>query len=397
MLTLEVLRDAPMSSRRLELVERKGLGHPDTVCDSLVEAISVALNRMYLERAGAIAHYNIDKALLVAGQCTKTFGRGEVTRPMRLYVGDRATYVLGGQRLPVEDVARAAVDRWIAAHLPGVRAGKDLETQFVLAPGSEELRRIYSEGEPDIASNDTCGASGYAPLSPTEEIVLSVEQFLNAGEFKTAFPDTGQDVKVLGVREDERLAVTVAMPLSCLHIASEHAYFVRKDEILDALSSRFRSVPFRLEWRLNCLDRRSLGPAGVYLTRTGTSAEDADSGQVGRGNRANGLIAFSRPTGGEATAGKNPVAHAGKIYSVLSHRLARVIHASRPGIQEVHVHLAARIGDPVDRPWIGVQLILTSGLTLSDVEPAVRTAIDAELARMREFRAELIRGEHPVC
>jgi hypothetical protein len=75
-----------------------------------------------------------------------------------------------------------------------VRAGKDLKTRFVLAPGSEELRRIYTEAEPEIASIDTCGASGYAPLTPTEDLVLAVEGFLNSPDFKAAFPDTGQDL-----------------------------------------------------------------------------------------------------------------------------------------------------------------------------------------------------------
>jgi S-adenosylmethionine synthetase len=396
-LVLEALSDGPVSRRRLELVERKGLGHPDTICDALVEAISVALNRMYLERLGAIAHYNIDKALLVAGQCMKAFGSGAMSRPMQLYVGDRATYVVAREPLPVEEVAREAVDRWVGQHLPGVRSTKDLETHFVLAPGSEELRRIYAEREPEIASNDTCGACGYAPLTATEEMVLATEAFLNSPEFKAAFPDTGQDVKVLGVREDERLALTVAMPLSCLHIASEAAYFARKEEILHALAARFRSAQLRTDWRLNCLDRRGLGLAGVYLTLTGTSAEDADSGQVGRGNRVNGLIAFSRPTGGEAAAGKNPVAHAGKVYSVLSHHLARLIHARCPELLEVYVHLAARIGEPVDRPWTGVQVILPPGMALPDVADAIRLVVAAEIARMRQFRAELIRGEHPVC
>jgi S-adenosylmethionine synthetase len=294
-------------------------------------------------------------------------------------------------------VASAAVDQWVAAHLPGVRAGKDLETRFVLAPGSEELRRIYTEREAEIASNDTCGASGYAPLTPTEDLVLAVEGFLNSSEFKEAFPDTGRDVKVLGVRQDERVAVTVAMPLSCLHIGSERAYFARKDEILTTLGARFRSAPLQIEWRLNCLDRPGLGTGGVYLTLTGTSAEDADSGQVGRGNRTNGLIAFSRPTGGEAAAGKNPVAHAGKVYSVLSHRLARLIHARCPDILEVYVHLAARIGEPVDRPWTGVQVILPVGTKLEDVDASIRSVVEAEIGRMREFRSELIRGAYPIC
>jgi S-adenosylmethionine synthetase len=182
-----------------------------------------------------------------------------------------------------------------------------------------------------------------------------------------------------------------------MHIGSERAYFARKDEILQALAARFRSAPLQIEWGLNCLDRPELGTAGVYLTLTGTSAEDADSGQVGRGNRANGLIAFSRPAGGEAAAGKNPVAHAGKVYSVLSHRLARLIHTRCPEILEVYVHLAVRIGEPVDRPWTGVQLILPAGVKLEDVANSIRTVVEAEIGRIREFRSELVRGVHPIC
>jgi S-adenosylmethionine synthetase len=394
---MEALGEVPMARRRLELVERKGLGHPDTICDSLVEAISLGLNRMYLERVGAIAHYNIDKALLAAGRADKGFGGGRVVQPMRLIVGDRATYRVGGEELPVEETSRRAVDEWVSRHLPGVRAGRDLAAEFVLAPGSEELRRIFAESAEAIASNDTCGSSGYAPLTPTEQLVLDVEGHLNSAEFKREHADTGQDVKVLAVRDGERVAVTVAMPFLAERIATEAAYFRRRDEVLAHLRARFAGCPFAVDWRLNCLDRPGLGTAGVYLSLTGTSAEDADSGQVGRGNRANGLIAFSRPTGGEATAGKNPVAHAGKVYSVLSHRLARLVHARCPELLDVTVHLAARIGEPVDRPWTGVQVICPRGLTLADVERPVREVVEAELARLPQFRAELAQGRHPVC
>jgi S-adenosylmethionine synthetase len=394
---IEALHEIPVAQRRMELVERKGLGHPDTICDSLAEAVAVALNRMYLAEVGAIRHYNVDKALLVAGQCAKDFGRGEVTRPMELILGDRATFEVGGRRLPVEQTVHAAVEAWTAAHLPDVRPGRDLTTRVALAPGSAELQGIFAGGQGMIASNDTSGASGYAPLTPTEEIVLAVERFLNGPEFKRRFPDTGQDVKVFGLREDDHLAVTVAMPLQCRAVASETAYFQRKEEILAALVARFGAAPLQLEFRLNNLDRPGFGVDGIYMTLTGTSAEDADSGEVGRGNGVNGLIAFSRPTGGEAAAGKNPVAHTGKIYSVLSHRLAALIHARHPEILQVYVHLAARIGEPVDRPWTGVQVVLPKDMGLSDIASSTGELIAVELARLNEFRAELARGEHPVC
>jgi S-adenosylmethionine synthetase len=314
---------------------------------------------------------------------------------MEFVIGDRATFEVNGHKLPVEATVRQAVSSWLSQHLPRVQVARDFVTRVALAPGSAELRSIFAAGA--VAANDTSGASGYAPLSPTEEIVLAVERFLNGPAFKRDFPDTGQDVKVFAVREDARLRITVAMPLSAAHTASEEAYFRRKEEILAALESHVRDAPFAgIEWRLNNLDGPGRGLGGVYLTVTGTSAEDADSGQVGRGNRANGLIAFSRPTGGEATAGKNPVAHTGKIYSVLSHRLARLIHARSPELPEVHVHLVSRIGEPVDHPWVGVQVILPEGGALADVEGAIRDVIEAEVERLPAFLAELVGGLHPV-
>jgi len=313
-----------------------------------------------------------------------------------LIVGDRATFVANGITLPIEETVRTAVDTWVHAHLPHVRPGTDLHTRLALAPGSAELRRIFKDTAA-IASNDTCGACGYAPLSPTEELVLAVEGFLNGPEFKGAFPDTGQDVKVLAARHDERIMLTVAMPFFCLATPSERAYFQRKEEVLVALAEKFRDTPFSIDWGLNCLDRPQQGTEGVYLTLTGTSAEDADSGQVGRGNRANGLIAFSRPTGGEAAAGKNPLAHSGKIYSVLSHRIARLIHEHCPVTMEVCVHLAVRIGEPVGRPWTGVQVVLADGVDLAEVEHDIRAVVEAELDRMADFQLELMRGAYAVC
>jgi S-adenosylmethionine synthetase len=394
-IVVEALTGPPISKRRVEIVERKGLGHPDTICDSLVEAVAVDLNRMYLDRLGAIAHYNVDKALLIAGQCRAWFGGGQITRPVQFVLGDRATFEVDGTRLPIEETARKAIDSWLAQYLPRLRP--HVETRVVLAPGSAQLRNIFGAEARAVLSNDTSGACGYAPLSATEATVLAVEQFLNGADFKARCPDTGQDVKVLGQREDDRLSLTVAMPMLAEAIPSEQAYFRRKEEIVDSLARRFADAPFKLAWQLNNLDEAGRGREGVYLTVTGTSAEDADSGEVGRGNRANGLIAFSRPNGGEAAAGKNAMAHAGKIYSVLSHQLAHRIHANTTGLAETYVHLVARIGEPIDRPWVGIQLVLEPGTALADVEGTVRETLEIELERLPDFRARLGRGEFSIC
>lgn len=394
-IVIESLPGLPLTKRRIELVERKGLGHPDTICDSLAEAVALGLNRMYLEQLGTIAHYNVDKASLIAGQSHVRFGGGEVSRPARFVVGDRATSVVGGHRLPVEETAHNAIDAWLARHLPRLRP--HVMTCLMLAPGSEQLRSIFAAAGRSMPSNDTSGASGYAPATPTEDIVLAVEHFLNGDDFKRSFPDTGHDVKVFGLRQDDCVSLTVAMPLLAEAVGSEAAYFQRKEEILDALDGRFRDAPLKLRWHLNNLDAAGRGIEGAYLTVTGTSVENADSGQVGRGNGANGLIAFSRPGGSEAAPGKNAAAHAGKIYSVLSHRLAERIQRDTPQLIEVYVHIATRIGEPVDRPWVGVQVLLEDGVALADVEPAIKERVDAELDQLPDFRARLGRGEFSVC
>lgn len=397
-LILETLSQLPVAQRRIELVERKGIGHPDTICDSVAEAISCALARMYLDRIGMIPHYNIDKALLIAGECRKKFGWAEQRKPMQLFIGDRATFQVAGIDLPVVDTALSAVDGWIRGHLPHVRPGHDLNTHILLAHGSDQLCGILKPAVAVPLSNDTCGASGFAPFTPTEQLVLAVEQYLSSTAFKSAFPDTGEDVKVFGSRRDDHLALVVAMPLLCRAISSERAYFDRKGEIIANLVQTFRDAPFAIDWHLNNLDEPGEGSEGCYLSLLGTSAEDADSGQVGRGNRVNGLIAFSRPTGGEAAAGKNPIAHTGKIYSVLSQRLAEIIYQRYAGLAEVYVHLSARIGEPVDEPAVGVQLVLPSGAQLQEADQAmIASIIDSELARLPEFQMELVAGKHPVC
>ena len=136
---------------------------------------------------------------------------------------------------------------------------------------------------------------------------------------------------------------------------------------------------------------------GVYLSLLGTSAEDADSGQVGRGNRVNGLISMNRPMGTEAAAGKNPVSHVGKIYNVLAHQMAREIYQGIDGIKEVYVLLLSRIGVPIDQPQMATaQLLLEKGQRINDIARRVEAIFERQFARINGFCAALARGEYPI-
>jgi S-adenosylmethionine synthetase len=148
----------------------------------------------------------------------------------------------------------------------------------------------------------------------------------------------------------------------------------------------------------NTLDQPGRGLGGVYLSLFGTSAEDADSGQVGRGNRVNGLISMNRPMGTEAAAGKNPVSHVGKIYNVLAHCIARRIYEQIAGIKEVYVLLMSRIGEPIDRPRMAaVQVLLEKGRHIGEITTTAEEICAREFARIDDFCRELGSGAYPVC
>jgi len=101
MIVIEPFKGKSVIDQRVEIVERKGTGHPDYLCDSMMEAISIALSQEYVREFGTILHHNIDKGLLAAGRTEKRFGGGKVLKPMELIIGDRATFTAGGRKIPV--------------------------------------------------------------------------------------------------------------------------------------------------------------------------------------------------------------------------------------------------------------------------------------------------------
>ncbi len=399
MIIVEPYPGIPIVDQHLEIVERKGRGHPDSLCDSMMDAISVSLSQAYLKEFGTILHHNIDKGLLAAGSVDKRFGGGEVLKPMELTIGDRATREAGGRIIPVADIAVDTARSWLAKNMRYVDPHRDVTYRVLLAPGSEELTEIFSR--PGIkGANDTSATVGYFPLSPTEKIVLALEQYLNSREFKIAHPETGEDIKVMAMRREHDLDLTVAMPLLCRAISSEDSYFDCKEILFREMTEFVRQFEGFENIRIhyNTLDERGKGMGGVYLSLTGTSAEDADSGQVGRGNRVNGIISVNRPLGTEAAAGKNPVSHVGKIYNVLSHRMAKTLFNEIPGMREVYVYLVSRIGEPIDMPQIAaVQIAPRPGLEIQDVARQVEEIVMRELSGIEKFCTALSEGKYPLC
>ncbi|HEX5417728.1 MAG TPA: methionine adenosyltransferase [Chloroflexota bacterium] len=380
----------------VEIVERKGVGHPDSICDGIMEYAAVRLAGEYRRQLGRVVHFNLDKGLLAAGSAERSFGSGKLLEPMRLIFGDRATFEWQGQTVPVFEIIRQAADDWFGQYLPRVNPRRDLVYQSELRSGSPELSLTALGPIGAAPANDTSAAVGYAPLTPTEQLVLAAEGYLNGAKFKRDFRDTGEDVKVMAFRIEQHLRLTVAMPFLAAETTSEEQYFRRKEEASRALMAYLDTLPYRpasFDLELNSLDIPGNGAAGTYLSVIGTSAEDGDSGEVGRGNRVNGLISLNRPASAEAAAGKNPISHVGKLYNVLCFQLAQRICDQVDGVREVYVWLGSQIGEPVNEPpMAAVQLILEPGYQLAALQDKAREIVRDGLANLGHLAEGLIDG-----
>jgi S-adenosylmethionine synthetase len=394
------LHQVPIEEQDLEIVERKGVGHPDHICDAIMNEVSITLSKEYLRRYGHVQHHNIDKALLAAGEVQRRYGGGEVKRPMLMVFGDRATYDVDGDIIPVDELAVDTAKKWLRKNLRFVDPDRHVRYQVELKKGSAALTDIFKRQGKYYGANDTSAAVGYAPLSTTEKIVLQTERYINSPSFKKEFPETGEDVKIMASREGKDLSLTVALAFVDKFIENENQYFKKKEEVEENVNKFVRS---RVKYdsanvNINTLDKRGRGMDGIYLTVLGTSADDGDGGQVGRGNRPTGLIPLNRPTCSEAAAGKNPVSHVGKIYNLLTYEIANRVYEKVTGVKEVYVWLLSQIGRPINEPKVaGVELILDRGVDFKPASKLATEIVRSELNSINDFTDRLTQGKIPVC
>ncbi len=389
------VRDITTAGDDVEIVERKGLGHPDTICDALAEQLSVALSRFYLENFDVILHHNVDKVLLWGGSSQAAFGGGEVTKPIEVFIAGRATQSFKGKTVPVEALAVEACRNWFGEHFHALDPAAHVKIHCLIRPGSADLVDLYLRQKQTgmwLANDTSCGV-GFAPLTELEHMVLEVEKHLNAPATKTSYPQIGQDVKVMGIRSRRRINLTLACALIGRYLRDLYAYLDSK--ILVAGLARKvaeRGADQQVSAVVNAADDPDRG--NVYLTVTGTSAEAGDDGQAGRGNRANGLITPYRPMTMESASGKNPISHVGKLYNVVAALIARALVEEQAHILEAHCVLVSRIGQPVGEPQIVDVLVRTrENRPVDEVAVHVREIVRAELEGINTLWRKVIQGE----
>ncbi|WFO76151.1 methionine adenosyltransferase [Desulfurococcaceae archaeon MEX13E-LK6-19] len=397
-IVVEPIKFTPMDEVDVELVERKGLGHPDYIADSAAEAASRALCEYYIKNFGTILHHNLDKVLLVGGQAKPRFGGGEVLHPIFILVSGRATtdVIVNGriEPVPVGKLVVKAVKDWIRNNFRFLDPDIHVIVDYRIGKGSADLVEVFkAKGKAPLA-NDTSIGVGFAPLSTLEKLVFETERLLNSKEFKSKVPAVGEDIKVMGLRNRSKIDLTIAAAIVSSQVHDIDEYVNVKEEIKNAVLDLASKLAPNHDVHVHVNTADMIEKGVVYLTVTGTSAEHGDDGATGRGNRANGLITPMRPMSLEATAGKNPVNHVGKIYNVAASIIANRIYREVKGVREVYVKLLSQIGKPIDQPLIADVKVVPEGNELpAHIISDIRGIVDDELARITRLTDLILRGE----
>ncbi|MEK6810024.1 MAG: methionine adenosyltransferase [Candidatus Thermoplasmatota archaeon] len=391
---VEELVHTPIEDQTTEIVERKGIGHPDSIADGLAESVSQALCRMYLERFGRILHHNTDEVEVVGGQSAPRFGGGVVLEPAYILLVGRATTVVNGERLPYRTTAVQAAHDYLTKTCTNMNVDADVILDCKIGQGSVDLRGLYDTKK--SLANDTSFGVSFAPYSETETIVLKTEELIN-GPLKKELREVGQDIKVMAVRNNDKIRLTIAAAMVDRFIPDKDHYRSVVEELRErVLDNGAKYTNREVFVDINTGDNYDAGI--FYLTVTGCSWENGDDGSVGRGNRNTGLITPYRPMSLEATAGKNPVTHVGKLYNILAYEAAhRIVKDLQGAIKEIWIRIVSQIGKPIDHPQAATaQCILEKGANVSSVEREVTAILDEELENIHKLTEKIVAGKCSV-
>ncbi|MEU9498780.1 methionine adenosyltransferase [Streptomyces sp. NPDC048196] len=373
------------------IVERKGLGHPDTLADHLAERLSRAYSRYTVRHFGAVLHHNFDKLALLGGASEVRYGGGGMTAPVRVLVNGRAASMCGGERIPTTEIVEAEIRAFFAERLPEV--SDHLDIVFNITSNSSPGAVLTGDAVPDRTrwfnprsiddlrerrvrlSNDTSLGTGWAPENAFESFVRElVNHFSGDSDFTRAHSWCGSDVKLMGYWDGEQADVVLCVPQKSRHVPSRAEYIRNTETVLDECR---RMAALRLSgatvgFRLNARDVPEKDE--LYLTYTGSSIESGDEGVVGRGNRVNGLITPLRPMNLEGANGKNPVYHVGKLYNIAAQRLAHCLHEATG--EHAEVHLVSTTGQRLDQPWRILVRLSSPDVEVDKVQALVNEAMD---------------------
>jgi S-adenosylmethionine synthetase len=394
------------NEENFEFIERKGIGHPDTLADLLAEYLSNEYSKYTLKRFGAILHHNFDKIGLLGGASFVSFGKGYVVKPIKVLINGRASVCFGSEKIPIKKLLKEWTIEFFNGKLYNFNPKKHLRIFFNLSdqssPGKLDVNGLKNKRNfwfkprslddlPELkklVANDTSLGVGYAPFSLLEELVLEIEKTLNSKQYKRKRPWIGSDIKIMAFRKDLEVKMTICIPQIADKVKSIDDYknnleTVRKDII--KIANKYKDKIKQFDLSINTRDNFETNE--LYLTATGSSIESGDEGLSGRGNRVNQVISPNKPMSIEGSYGKNPVYHVGKVYYLFAFELAQEIY-KKFGIKN-EIYLASQSGRDLLDPWIIVVVVPSSFYNLKQLN----NFVSKELKKIPKITTKIINNK----
>jgi S-adenosylmethionine synthetase len=376
------------SQEKIEVVERKGIGHPDSVADIIAESFSNKYSKYCLEHFGEVLNHWFDKVTISGGEAELSPGFLKVLKKPKIYLFGKVTHVINNN-IPLDLMFKETVND-VFSKIFGIEKSllPDTFIDVNSGVGADHIKDFYTynnlKKNTELFSNDTVFCNGYFNYSKLENYVIDLENYVNSADFKKKFPQTGFDVKILGVRTSNSVVATVCVPFISKKVNSWEDYKKQKLIIHDDLN-KF-SKPYKwdlLDIQLNTKDSDRMG----YLTVFGTALDKGDFGAVGRGNRYSGIISLNRGETQEAYHGKNPMIHSGKLYTIIAHRIARRIYAKT--LSNVNVLISTNNGTPLLSPE-NVCISFSKDMQIDLLSHNFKEIIDSEIQNIPKLSMDVI-------
>lgn len=372
-----------------EIVERKGIGHPDTLADGIAESVSNAFSTYTLQKYGAILNHWIDKTLITGALGEIDYGKGELKTKIKLYIFGKMSKSFNGDDIELMPIIETAVQNFMNIALPLLNVATDLEIILAQNDYSKNPRWMNPVSLDDLPNrlepraNDTSVGIGFWPLSNTENLALKLEAFFYNDDLSPRFPYIGQDIKVMVNRMGSKIDVTMCVPFISRLVPDEQFYLDAKSRIYNEIIEYGQSIlgnTMELNITINNNDHLNKDDRnkrkGYYFLVLGSALDDGEVGVVGRGNAASGVISCMRTSSAEAPAGKNPVYHVGKVYTYLAYKIAKQIGEKF----DCHalVAITSKMGNELCNPG-SVVIELTKDIDKKDIDSIVISVFDKKI------------------
>ncbi|QWI72983.1 S-adenosylmethionine synthetase (plasmid) [Bacillus mycoides] len=345
-----------------EVVERKGLGHPDTLTDGIAEAAEIEYCKYCLDKFGYIPHHNFDKVTIIGGNCIQKYGGGDFTDPIKVIFMGRGSKNFGDEKIPLEDIQIKAAKAYLSRVLPHLDVESKSTIEFHSITSSHSTRPYWfnPRDKNDLpeyngdgpTANDTATMISYWPLTMSEKLALDIEGYFYKNDADglpyPRFREFGGDIKVMVVRDGDVIVATVTVPQITTMTASADHYFLRENKLRDNLTKYVEYIYPNEKINL-IINNQTLGNnPRPYLVTAGSCTDFGEEGAVGRGNKTHGIISSFRPNTMEAPHGKNSTYFVGKVLGYQTDVIAKQIYDATGS--PCQVILRANIGDKLYAP-----------------------------------------------